>query len=86
MAGDNILTLAQALSRALSRNPDIEPYAIEIRAREAREVQAGLLPNPELGMEIEEFGGSDDRSQFDGAETTVQLSQRIEIGASEPSA
>ena len=70
-----ILTLAEAMSRALLRNPELEPYAIEIRAREAREIQANLHPNPEFGLEIEEFAGSDERSQFDGAETTLQLSQ-----------
>ena len=49
---------------------------------DARILQAGLLPNPELGAEVENFGGSDMRSgTFDecGGHGSA-LSQLIELG------
>jgi cobalt-zinc-cadmium efflux system outer membrane protein len=42
-------------------------------------LQASLLPNPEIEMEVEEVGGTGERSGFDGAETTIQLGQLIEL-------
>ncbi len=74
------LTLRDALSLALMNNPDLAGFAWEIRAREARQLQASLLPNPEVDLEVENFGGSEEKSDFDGAETTVWLSQLVELG------
>jgi cobalt-zinc-cadmium efflux system outer membrane protein len=75
-----VITLGQALTAALRNNPDLDAVSAEIKAQEARAVQAGLLPNPELGVEVENFGGSGDVSGFEATETTVQLSQRFELG------
>jgi outer membrane protein, heavy metal efflux system len=75
-----VITLSQALSAALQNNPELEAVSAEIKAQEARAVQAGFLPNPEIGVEAENFGGSGDVSGFDATETTVQLSQRFELG------
>lgn len=75
-----IITLADALALAVSRNPELGIYPYELRAADARTLQAGLWPNPELEIEIEEFAGSGDRSGFDGAETTVRIDQPIELG------
>ena len=69
-----VITLSQALTAALRNNPDIESVTAEIKAQEARAVQAGLLPNPEIGIEVENFGGSGDVSGFDATETTVRMS------------
>jgi cobalt-zinc-cadmium efflux system outer membrane protein len=74
------ITLRDALAYALMHSPDLKAFSFEVRAAEARAVQAGLLPNPELEVEIEEFGGSGPRSRFDSAETTIQLGQLIELG------
>jgi cobalt-zinc-cadmium efflux system outer membrane protein len=74
------LTLRQVLALTLMHNPSLKAYSWETRAAEARELQAGLRPNPELGVEVEDVGGSGPRSGFDGAETTIQLSQLIELG------
>lgn len=43
-------------------------------------LQEGLLPNPEFELEIEEFGGSGVLSGFDAVETTLLISQLIELG------
>ncbi len=74
------LTLRQALALALLHNPELAAFAWEIRAREAEALQAGLRPNPELGVEMETFAGSGEFSGTDSAETTVTLSQLIELG------
>jgi cobalt-zinc-cadmium efflux system outer membrane protein len=74
------LTLRQALSRALMSNPELAGFSWEVRAREARTLQAGLPPNPEVEADVENFGGSKELSGLDAAETTIALSQLIELG------
>ena len=76
-AGD--LTLREALSLALLQNPEIKAFAFEVRAREAAVLQAGLLPNPQLGAIVENFGNNALQG-FDSTAITVQLSQLIELG------
>lgn len=75
---NGMLTLEEAQALALMHNPMLSAYSWEVRAAEARALQAGLRPNPELEVEVEEVGGGGARSGFDGAETTVQISQRLE--------
>lgn len=75
----DVLTLNQALALALMRNPELAAFAWEIRAQEARALQAALLPNPELASEFENIGGSGTLQGTDGAETTIELSQLIEL-------
>ena len=74
------VTLREALALALMHNPDLKAFSWDVRASEAKQLQASLWPNPELEVEIEEAGGSGERKGFDGAETTIQLSQLIEMG------
>jgi len=77
---NGILTMRRVLALTLMHNPQLKAFSLEIRAAEARQLQAGLCPNPELEVEVEEAGGTGDRSGFDAAETTIQLSQLIELG------
>lgn len=77
---DDMITLPQALSLALMKNPRLAVFSWEVRAGEARTLQAGLLPNPELEIEIEEFGGTGEQRRFDGTETTIAVNQLIELG------
>ncbi len=74
------LTLQRALGLALLHNPDLAVFSWEIRAREAEAIQAGLLPNPEFMAEVENFAGSGVSSGFGTTETTLSLSQLIELG------
>lgn len=74
------LTLRQALALALLYNPELTAFSWEVRAKEAEALQAGLLPNPELGIEMENFAGGGEFAGTDTAETTVTLSQLIELG------
>ncbi len=74
------ITLRQALALALMHNPELKAFSWDVRVSEARQLQASLWPNPELEVEVEEVGGQGQRSGFDAAETTIQLSQLIELG------
>lgn len=77
---NDVLTLRQALALTVMHNPELKVFSLETRAAQARQLQAGLLPNPELNIEAENVGGTGTYSSFDAAETTVQLSQLIEVG------
>jgi cobalt-zinc-cadmium efflux system outer membrane protein len=74
------ISLKEALSLALLHNPKLAAFSWEIRAREAESLQAGLRPNPELAAELENFGGTGVVSGFQANETTLALSQLIELG------
>ena len=75
-----VITLRQALALALIHNPELKAFSWDVRISEARQLQAGLWPNPELEVEVEEVGGPGERSGFDAAETTIALGQLIELG------
>lgn len=74
------ITLTQALQVALLQNPNLQAFSYEVRAREAEALQAGLVSNPTLNVLVENAAGSGNFSGFDQSETTVQLSQRLELG------
>lgn len=74
------ITLRAALAAALLHNPTLSVYAWEVRIREARAIQASLPPNPEVELEVEDFGGTGAASGLDGAESTLLISQIIELG------
>ena len=74
------ITLRDALALSLAHNPSLTVFPYALRAADARVLQAGLRPNPEFLLDVEEFGGSDERSGFDAAETTVGLGLPIELG------
>src|SRR5437870_8562086 len=67
------VTLAQALALTLKQNPDLAAFSWDVRSAEARILQARLWPNPELGTQSEDIG-------FSLSQTTLQLSQLIELG------
>jgi len=74
------ITLRQALALAFARNPDLAAYSWEVRSGDPRILQAGLLPNPELGVEFENFLGSEPSRNFETLETTLSISQLVELG------
>lgn len=74
------LTLSQALALTLKQNPDLAAFAWDVRSAEARILQAGLRPNPELGVQTEDIAGSKQSTGLSRSQTTIQLSQLIELG------
>ncbi len=76
----NSLSLAQALALTLAHNPELASFSWNVRVGEARRLQAGLYPNPEAGVAVENVAGSGDFRGAREAETTLQLSQLIPLG------
>jgi cobalt-zinc-cadmium efflux system outer membrane protein len=76
------LTLSQALALTLEKNPGLLPFAWDIRAAEAREIQAGLRPNPELSLELEDIrlGGADNESS--GRSLSLSPADGLGVGLS----
>jgi outer membrane protein, heavy metal efflux system len=77
------ITLKNAVVLALLHNPHLKAFSFEKRAREARILQSGLLPNPKLSIYLEDGTGSGEFSgfsRFGQSQTTIQLSQLIELG------
>lgn len=74
------LTLPQALQLALAHNPELAAVAAEVQIKDGERRQAGLRPNPELSVELENFAGQGELRGTDGAEATLQLSQLLELG------
>lgn len=74
------IELRDALALALLHNPKLAEVSWSIRISEARTLQAGLRPNPELDLEVEEFGGAGPRKEFKAAESTLRVSQLLELG------
>ena len=69
-----------ARAAALRANPRLTALSERASADRALELQMGLLPNPELGVELENLGGSGDRQAFEETETTVWVSQLVPVG------
>ena len=74
------LALRDALALALMHNPRLASASWDVRIGEARTLQTGFLPNPELELEAEEVAGSGGGRGFEAAEMSIRLSQLIELG------
>ncbi len=74
------LALPQALQRALAANPRLMAAEREIGIAAGVSLQSRAIPNPELSAEVENFAGSGDYRGVRSAETTLQLSQLVELG------
>jgi len=74
------LTLIQALALALARNPELAAFSWETKTRQGMVQQAKLMPNPEIGIVVENILGEDESRGVQAADTTLQLSQLIELG------
>lgn len=75
------LTLSEALALAASKNPELQAYSWEVRAADGQRAYASLPPNPELSIELEDFLGTGVLAGFRGAQTTLHVSQALELGA-----
>jgi cobalt-zinc-cadmium efflux system outer membrane protein len=74
------ITLEQAIALALEGSSRLTSAEAAIGASHGEQRQAGALPNPQLGIEAENFGGQGDYRGFETAEVTYGVSQLIEIG------
>ena len=74
------LTLPEVIARVLLNNPELEAFSLEVRAREARALQAGLYKNPNLVIDVEDIFGSGAFRDVQSSQSTLLLSQVIELG------
>ena len=74
------LTMRDALGRALAANPRLTAAERDVGIATGLKVQAGALPNPNLSFELDNALGSGPFKGLQSAETTLQLSQLVELG------
>jgi cobalt-zinc-cadmium efflux system outer membrane protein len=79
-AAAHILSLSQAVERAVAASPKLEAAASGIAAAAGSERQAALYPNPQGTLQVENFAGTGPQSAFRATETTAGVSQLIELG------
>jgi cobalt-zinc-cadmium efflux system outer membrane protein len=79
-AAARTITLPEALARAEEHSPLLTASEAAVAAAEARALQAGVSPNPELEVEVENALGTGPYSGIGGAELTLALGQRFERG------
>jgi cobalt-zinc-cadmium efflux system outer membrane protein len=74
------LTMRDALGRALAANPRLTAAERDVGIATGLKIQAGALPNPNLSFELDNALGSGPFKGLQSAETTLQLSQLVELG------
>lgn len=78
-----IVSPDQAVSAALARSPVLRGAEAARQAVRGDALQAPLRPNPEASLSVENFGGIGGRGDYRGGrstESTLGVSQRIELG------
>lgn len=73
------LSFAEVLARVLSRHPLLKTFEEKRKSVHFRAYQAGLLPNPELELSVEEVFGSGEFGGTKASETTFSLSQTLPL-------
>lgn len=73
------VTLADALARA-DASPRLAAAKAQLEAASSRARQAGVSPNPEVGLTFENLGGTGPYRGLRSTETTLEVSQRLELG------
>lgn len=74
------LSLEEAFARAEAADPSLLAADARLEASKAAERQADALPNPSIGLEVENFGGSGPNRSLNSAETTLAIEQTVELG------
>jgi cobalt-zinc-cadmium efflux system outer membrane protein len=74
------ITREAAIERAIASQPRLAAAAARVDAAEARTRQANVGPNPQVSLEVEDFAGSGPFRGLDSTQTTLALSQQLEIG------
>ncbi|QQX82571.1 TolC family protein [Shewanella sp. KX20019] len=72
--------LPWVLEQSLLHNIALKSFPYEDRAKEALALQAGIKPNPQLKVSVENILGTGDKQGVENAEISLALSQLIELG------
>jgi cobalt-zinc-cadmium efflux system outer membrane protein len=74
------ITLESALDRANASAFQLTAASAGVDAASGRARQAGVAPNPEIGIRSENVGGTGPYRAFNLTETTLEIGQRLELG------
>jgi len=74
------ISLSDALSQGTETSPRLVQAKALAEATEALARQAGVSPNPEIGLDVEDIAGTGAFSGLRSMETTIAISQRLELG------
>ena len=77
---ESALTLNTALSKTLEQSPQLIALGHDLDAQQGRIQQAGLAPNPELDLYVEDALGTGDFSGLGSSQTTLSLAFALERG------
>jgi outer membrane protein, heavy metal efflux system len=75
-----VIDLSEAIARTVAMNPGLSALGYQIEAAEGILQQAGLAPNPELSVVVEDVLGTDEFSGVERAQTTISLAWMLERG------
>lgn len=75
-----LLSLNQAIGKAVALSPRLASAEAGIDAARGERQQAALYPNPELSGTVEDVLGSGPYEDFDQAESAIGLMQPLELG------
>ncbi|MGB0503432.1 MAG: hypothetical protein ACPGGD_05235, partial [Thalassolituus sp.] len=75
------LSLNQAISRTLAENPQLHQFSIKKEGLLGLRASSDFSPPIHVGIDVENFGGSGERSGTNAMETTLALSSVIELGS-----
>ncbi|PLX99250.1 MAG: hypothetical protein C0623_10095 [Desulfuromonas sp.] len=74
-----ILTLRNMVDK-IQKSPALMTLTKLVEVQEGLTQQAGVLPNPEIAFEVDNFEGDNNFDGFNSAETTLTISQLVELG------
>ncbi len=78
--GGETIGLNEAVARTMARNPELVAFGYQLQAQDGRVLQAGLAPNPELSLTVEDALGTGRFSGTDSAQTTLSIAWILERG------
>lgn len=78
--GAGLLTLRQAVDKALASNPAIEAAGLTVDIQRAARDAAALGTQYQINTDVQDIFGTGVLEGLDGAETTVQLARTVELG------
>lgn len=80
---DGTISLDEAATRTLSDSPALKALGFQMRIQEARTLQAGIKPLPQLFVEAENFLGSGESDMFSGMQNTFSIGWILDRGIRE---